>query len=187
MRAICIFLGSNPGNSPAYTRATRSMGRELAARNITCVYGGSDTGLMKVLADSVLDAGGKVIGVTVQILKDKEIFHPGLTDLHVVNSMHERKNLMAELSDGFIALPGGVGTLDEFFEVYTWTILGFHTKPFGLLDVNGYYAPLDALLDNAEREGILKASHRGMVIRSGAPAELLDRLVAGRPKGVPTR
>jgi len=183
MRSICVFLGSNSGRHPAYAEAARSMGQELAARNINCIYGGSDTGLMKVLADSVLSAGGRVTGVTVQVLREKEIFHPGLSELHVVSSMHERKNLMAELSDGFVALPGGVGTLDEFFEIYAWTILGLHAKPFGLLDVNGYYAPLDAFLDNAEQEGFLKAKYRQMVMRAGTPAELLERLVEGAREG----
>jgi uncharacterized protein (TIGR00730 family) len=176
MDSICIFLGSEPGTNPIYTHATKAMGRELAVRGITCVYGGSDTGLMKLLADSVLEAGGKVIGVTVKALRDREIFHPGLTELHVVSTMHERKRLMAELSDGFVALPGGIGTFEEFFEVYTWAKLGFHSKPCGLLNVNNYYAPLDALLDNAEREGFLPSSFRDMVIRVDTPEEMLDRL-----------
>ena len=144
MNSICIFLGSNPGADPVYARAAQDMGKELAARSLTCVYGGSDTGLMKLLADSVLKSGGKVVGVTVQALRDKEIFHPGLTQLHVVPTMHERKGLMVELSDGFVALPGGVGTFEEFFEIYTLSLLGFHSKPFGLLNINDYYAPLDA-------------------------------------------
>ncbi|BCS96693.1 putative cytokinin riboside 5'-monophosphate phosphoribohydrolase [Desulfoluna limicola] len=177
MRSICIFLGANPGSIEAYAQATQEMGRELATRGLTCVYGGSDTGLMKLLADSVLEAGGKVIGVTVQALKDKEIFHPGLTELHVVPTMHDRKALMAELSDGFVALPGGIGTFEEFFEVYTWAKLGFHTKPCGLLNVNNYYAPLDALLDNAEREGFLASSDRNLVIRADNAADMLDRMV----------
>ena len=174
MRSICIFLGSEQGTNPAYALATEAMGRELAERGITCVYGGSDTGLMKLLADSALEAGGKVVGVTVTALRDKEIFHPGLTNLHVVSTMHERKKLMAELSDGFISLPGGIGTFEEFFEVYTWAKLGFHSKPCGLLNVNNYYAPLDALLDNAEREGFLSSTCRDLVIRADTPAEMLD-------------
>jgi len=177
MKSICIFLGSEAGGNPAYALATQAMGRELAERGITCVYGGSDTGLMKLLADSALEAGGKVIGVTVTALRDKEIYHPGLTELHVVPTMHERKQLMAELSDGFVALPGGIGTFEEFFEVYTWAKLGFHSKPCGLLNVNNYYAPLDALLGNAEQEGFLSHRYRELVIRADTPSEILDLII----------
>ncbi|MEH6471094.1 MAG: TIGR00730 family Rossman fold protein [Halopseudomonas sp.] len=178
MRSICIFLGANLGTNPVYAQAAEEMGRELATRGITCVYGGSDTGLMKLLADSALEAGGEVIGVTVQALRDKEIYHPGLTELHVVANMHERKSLMAELSDGFITFPGGIGTFEEFFEVYTWAKLGFHSKPVGLLNINNYYAPLDDLLDNAEREGFLHPTDRNMLIREDSPAEMLARMVS---------
>lgn len=176
MKAICIFLGSEPGINPVYAEATQSMGKELAERGITCVYGGSDTGLMKLLADSALQAGGKVIGVTVTALRDREIYHPDLTELHVVSTMHERKRMMAELSDGFIALPGGIGTFEEFFEIYTWAKLGFHSKPCGLLNVNNYYAPLGALLDNAEQEGFLPSAYRDLVLRADTPAQILDLL-----------
>jgi len=175
--SICVFLGSNPGAHRVYAQATEDMGRELAAHGLTCVYGGSDTGLMRLLADSVLESGGKVIGVTVKALRDQEIFHPGLTELHVVSTMHERKALMHQLSDGFVALPGGIGTLEEFFEVYTLAQLGFHSKPCGLLNVNNYYAPLDALLDNAEREGFLKSPHRNTIIRADNPADMLSLIV----------
>lgn len=176
MKSICVFLGSNPGAHPIYIQAAETLGRELARRGLTCVYGGSDTGLMKRLADSVLAAGGKVIGVTVTALKEREIFHPGLTELYVMPTMNERKACMVGLADGFVVLPGGVGTFDEFFEVYAWRLLGFHDKPFGVLDVNGYFEPLDRLLDNAQREGFIKASYRHLVVRAGTPAELLDRL-----------
>jgi uncharacterized protein (TIGR00730 family) len=176
MTAICVFLGSSPGANPLYTRAAADMGRELAQRDITCVYGGSRTGLMRVLADSALEAGGRVIGITVTALRDRENFHPGLTGLHVVPTMHQRKALMAELSDGFVALPGGIGTFEEFFEVFTWGKLGFHSKPCGYLDINGYYAPLDALLETAEREGFLSPSDRSRAIRAGSPPEMLDRI-----------
>jgi uncharacterized protein (TIGR00730 family) len=131
---------------------------------------------MKQLADSALAAGGRVLGVTVQALKDKENFHQGLTELHVLPTMHERKNLMVQLSDGFVALPGGIGTFEEFFEVYTLGQMGFHTKPCGLLNVNGYYAPLDLMLDTAEKEGFLKISHQQSIIRAENPAEMLDLL-----------
>ncbi len=177
MNSICVFLGANPGSTPAYADAAEAMGRELAVRGLTCIYGGSDTGLMKLLADSVLNSGGQVIGVTVKALRDKEIFHPGLTKLHVVSTMHERKALMAELSDGFVALPGGIGTFEEFFEVYTWAKLGLHSKPCGLLNVNNYYAPLGTLLDNAEREGFLPSLHRNLVIQANNPADMLDLML----------
>ncbi len=179
MQSICIFLGSNPGVDTVYARAAREMGRLLAASGLTCIYGGSDTGLMKLLADSALESGGRVVGVTVQALHDKEIFHPGLTELHVVSTLHQRKALMVKLSDGFIALPGGIGTFEEFFEIYTLSLLGFHAKPFGLLNVNNYYAPLDAMLDKAEQEGFLKSPHRNMILRAETPAHML-KLMAGK-------
>lgn len=176
MKSVCIFLGANPGTNSAYAQATIEMGRELARRGLKCVYGGSDTGLMKLLADSVLEAGGQVIGVTVTALKDREIYHPGLSELHVVSTMHERKKLMADLSDAFVALPGGIGTFEEFFEVYTWAKLGFHSKPCGLLNINNYYAPLDALLDNAEQEGFLDSADHDFVIRANTVVEMIDLL-----------
>ena len=181
MQSICVFLGSSPGVRPVYARAAEAMGRELAARDLTCVYGGSDTGLMKRLADSALAAGGKVVGVTVAALRDREIYHHGLTALHVVASMNERKQLMAQLSDGFVALPGGIGTFEEFFAVYSMNLLGLHAKPCGLLDIDSYYASLDTLLDNAEREGFLKFPYTDMVVRAETPAVLLDRLAAWQP------
>jgi uncharacterized protein (TIGR00730 family) len=178
MKSICVFLGSSEGNHPAYTAAAAALGRELARRGLTCVYGGSRTGLMNVLADSVLAAGGEIVGVTVQLLKDKEEFHRGLTRLHVVSTMHERKNLMIGLSDAFIALPGGIGTLDELFEVVTLRQLGFHAKPSGLLDVNGFYGPLRLMLETAEREGFMKQACRKYLAISPDPAALLDVLTA---------
>jgi uncharacterized protein (TIGR00730 family) len=176
MKSICIFLGANPGADKVYATAAQAMGRELAAQDLTCVYGGSNTGLMKLLADSALEAGGRVVGVTVQALRDKEIFHSGLTQLHVVPSMHERKMKMVALSDGFVALPGGIGTFEEFFEIYTLAILGFHSQPFGLLNVNNYFAPLDALLDRAQQEGFLKNPHREVILRADTPAEMIKRM-----------
>ena len=150
MKRVCVYLGSNPGNRPEYVAATRTLGLELAARGLGLVYGGSSTGLMGRLADTCLEAGGEVIGIIPKLLKEKEVAHTGLTESHVVNSMHERKKLMADLSDGFIALPGGIGTLEEFFEVLTWNQLGYHAKPCGLLDVAGYYA---CLTDHMNRMG----------------------------------
>ena len=176
MDTVCIFLGSSPGADPVYARAAAEMGREMAANGLTSVYGGSNTGLMKLLADSALDAGGRVVGVTVQALRDKEIFHPGLTHLHVVPTMHERKRLMVELSDGFVALPGGIGTFEEFFEIYTLSLLGFHSNPFGLLNINNYFAPMDALLDKAQQEGFLKVPHQEVILRADTPAEMIRRI-----------
>jgi uncharacterized protein (TIGR00730 family) len=176
MKSICIFLGSTAGNHPAYMEAADAMGHELAVRGLTCVYGGSCTGLMKQLADSALAAGGEVVGVTVQALKDKENFHQGLTELHVLPTMHERKNLMVQLADAFIALPGGIGTFEEFFEVYTLGQMGFHTKPCGLLNVKGFYDPLDLMLDTAEKEGFLKKPHQKSILRAEKVATMLDLL-----------
>jgi len=153
------------------------MGCELAVRGLTCVYGGSCTGLMKQLADSALAAGGRVLGVTVQALKDKENFHEGLTELHVLPTMHERKNLMVQLADGFVALPGGIGTFEEFFEVYALGQMGFHSKPCGLLNVNGFFAPLELMLDTAEKEGFLKDPHQKSIVRAESPGEMLDLLI----------
>ena len=161
MDRLCVFSGSSPGAHPDYAEAARELGRSLAERGIGLVYGGAHVGLMGVLADSALESGGEVVGVIPQALVEREIAHPGVSDLRVVGTMHERKALMADLADGFIALPGGTGTLDELFEVYTWTQLGLHSKPLGLLDVRGYYAQLAAFLDHAVQERFLTAEHRG--------------------------
>ncbi len=176
MNSVCVFLGSRSGNHPAYLEAASTMGRELAVRGLTCIFGGSCSGLMNQLADSALAAGGKVVGVTVQALRDKENFHQGLTELHVLPTMHERKNLMVQLADSFVALPGGIGTLEEFFEVYTLGQMGFHAKPFGLLNINEFFAPLELMLDTAEKEGFLKKPHRQSIILSENPAEMIDLL-----------
>lgn len=178
MKSICIFLGSSVGNHPAYMQAAREVGLELANRGLTCVYGGSCTGMMNELAESALSAGGKVIGVTVQVLKDKEEFHKNLTELHVTPTMHERKKMMIELSDGFIALPGGIGTYEEFFEVYTLKQLGLHSKPCGLLDVNNFYQPLEHMMRTAESEGFLKQPYSDSVIVSSVVSELIDLFMA---------
>jgi uncharacterized protein (TIGR00730 family) len=185
MTSICVFLGSSAGNDPAYAQAAAALGRELARRRLTCVYGGSRTGLMKTLADSVLEAGGEVVGVTVQLLRDKEEFHRGLTRLHVVPTMHERKNLMIELSDAFVALPGGIGTLDELFEVCTLNQLGFHAKPCGLLNVNGFFDPLRAMLAMAEGEGFMKRPLHQALHMSADAADLLDRRQGGSAAPAP--
>ena len=174
MHSVCVFLGSNPGRNPLYRAAACAMGAELARRGLTTVYGGSNVGLMGALANAALEAGGKVIGVIPEVLQQKELAHTGLTEQHVVASMHERKALMAKLSDGFVALPGGMGTLEELCEMLTWAQLGFHSKPCGLLDVDGYYASLGKFFDHAVAEGFLHGEHRGMLLSAPTPGELLD-------------
>lgn len=174
MKSICIFLGSNDGTNSVYGQAARDMGLELARRNITCVYGGSNTGLMKELADAALSAGGRVVGVTVKALKKKENFHPDLTRLHVVNTMQERKRLMTRLSDAFIALPGGIGTLEELFEVLTLNVMEFHTKPCALLNINHYWDPLTSFLDHAMDQGFMKIPRENLLIQADTPAGVLD-------------
>jgi uncharacterized protein (TIGR00730 family) len=184
MRRVCVYAGSNPGSHPAYAAAARALAATLAERGIGLVYGGGKVGLMGVLADTVLEAGGEAIGVMPQALIDREIGHRGLTELKVVDSMHERKALMAELADAFVAVPGGIGTLEELIEVYTWSQLGIHRKPCGVLNVRGYYDHLAALLDHAVREGFLRPQHRAVLSVAGEPAELLDRMAAYEPPTV---
>ena len=169
-----MFSGSSPGGHPDYAAATAGLGRALAEAGIGVVYGGASVGLMGVVADAALAAGGEVVGVIPRALVDREIAHPGLSELHVVGSMHERKALMADLSDGFVALPGGTGTLDELFEVFTWGQLGLHAKPLGLLDVRGYYAQLVAFLDHAVQERFVAAEHRDMLVLEDDAAALLE-------------
>ena len=180
MKRICVFCGSSLGARPAYREAAALLGRTLAERHIGLVYGGASVGLMGILADAVLDAGGSVVGVIPEALAKKEVAHEGLTALRVVGSMHERKAVMAELSDGFIALPGGMGTLEEFFEIMTWAQLGLHQKPCGLLDVEGYFAPLLRFLDCAVKERFVKEVHRRLVLVAGQPAALLDAFAQHR-------
>jgi len=177
MRRICVFCGSSSGSRPAYAEAARSLARHLVANQIPIVYGGGNAGLMGTLADAALEAGGQVIGVIPRALVEKERSHPRLSDLRVVGSMHERKALMAELSDAFIALPGGFGTLEEFCEVLTWTQLGLHRKPCGILNAEGYFDPLLALFDHAVREQFLKSEHRRMVLSDTCPESLVTRLL----------
>jgi uncharacterized protein (TIGR00730 family) len=174
-RRICVFTGSRRGVAPAYADAAKELARDLVARGFGLVYGGGNVGLMNVLADTVLDVGGHVTGVIPNALVSKEVAHRGVSDLRTVNSMHERKALMAELSDGFIALPGGIGTMEEFFEVLSWAQLGLHNKPCGLLNVAGYYDPLIEFLDQAVSQDFLKATHRTLLIVEIEPAALLDR------------
>jgi uncharacterized protein (TIGR00730 family) len=181
LNSVCVFCGSNPGASPAYGEAAARLGRAVARRGMTLVYGGGRVGLMGVTADAALAAGGRVIGVIPEALATRELAHAGLTDLQVVGSMHERKARMSELADGFLALPGGIGTLEEWFEVWTWSQLGFQPKPCGLLDVAGYYRHLLAFLDHMTAELFLSETHRAMAIVDDAPERLLDRLAAYRP------
>jgi len=180
MKRICVFCGSSAGRNPAYRDAAEALGRLLAREGIGLVYGGSSVGLMTAVADAALAAGGEVIGVIPHSLVAKEIAHPGLSALHVVGTMHERKALMAELADGFVALPGGMGTFDEFFEVVTWAQLGIHVKPCGLLNVGGYYDRLTAFLDHAVAEGFVKGEHREMIVVEERPEALLERFRAYR-------
>lgn len=181
MRRLCVYAGSNPGTDPAYAGAARALAGLLAERGIGLVYGGGHVGLMGVLADTALAAGGEVIGVMPRALVDREIGHTGLTELRVVGSMHERKALMAELSDAFVAVPGGIGTLEELIEVYTWSQLGIHTKACGVLNVAGYYDHLAAFLDHAVTAGFLRPAHRAVLTVASEPEELLERLAAYVP------
>jgi len=181
VRRICVYTGSSPGAHPAYAEAAVALGRTLADQGLGLVYGGAMVGLMGTVADAALAAGGEVIGVLPQALVDREIAHTGLTELRVVGSMHERKSLMADLSDGFVALPGGVGTLEELFEVYTWTQLGMQSKPIGLLDVRGYYERLAAFLDHAVAERFVTEENRAMLVVEHEPAALLEAFRAWRP------
>jgi hypothetical protein len=176
VRSVCVFSGSSPGARPEYAAAARALGNELAARNLRVVYGGAGVGLMTLVADAALAAGAEVIGVIPQQLVDWEVAHRGLSDLRVTGSMHERKALMAELSDGFIALPGGYGTLEEFAEIVTWSQLGLQSKPCGLLDVAGFYGPLLTFLDRAVAEGFIRPEHRELVLTDTDPARLLDTM-----------
>jgi uncharacterized protein (TIGR00730 family) len=178
---ICVFAGSNPGTRPEYAAAARALGAELAARGLGLVYGGSSVGLMGVVADAALAAGGSVVGVIPRALFPREVVHAGLADLRVTGSMHERKAQMVDLADAFVALPGGLGTFDELFEVLTWAQLGLHAKPIGLLDVAGYFAPLLVLIAHAEAEGFVPPHDRDLLLRAAEPAALLDALLAHRP------
>lgn len=181
MKRICVFCGSSAGNRPKYRAYAEELGAELVRRNIGLVYGGGNVGLMGAIADSVLKAGGEAVGVIPEHLMAREIGHKQLTKLHVVRSMHERKALMADLSDAFIALPGGFGTLEEFFEVLTWSQLGLHAKPCGILNVLDYYSPLLAMLDRAVDERFLKAQNRALILARETPTELLQALEEWSP------
>jgi uncharacterized protein (TIGR00730 family) len=181
LRSVTVYCGSNPGADPAFAQQARELARLLANSDIRVVYGGGHVGLMGILADAAMEAGGEVIGVMPQALVDREIGHTGLSDLRVVGSMHERKALMAELADAFIALPGGIGTCEELIEVYTWSQLGIHRKPLGVLNVNGYYDALGAFLDVAVEQRFLRTQQREVLIFDADPEKLLTRLADAEP------
>lgn len=180
---ICVFCGSSTGRSEQYVAAAREVGRQLACRGVGLVYGGAQVGTMGVLANAALDGGGEVIGVIPAQLVDRELAHPGLSDLHVVSGMHERKARMAGIADAFLALPGGAGTLEELFEVWTWAQLGLHDKPLGLLDVAGFFQPLLAYIDHMVTEEFLSSTYRDMLVIASDIDEILDRFTGYRAPG----
>ncbi|MGJ0516254.1 MAG: TIGR00730 family Rossman fold protein [Methylomicrobium sp.] len=186
LKNICVYCGSSPGRRDAYATNARALAEALVSRDIGLVYGGASIGIMGAMADHVLRLGGRAVGVIPEALMHKEVAHYQLTELYVTQSMHERKMRMAELSDGFIALPGGLGTLEELFEIWTWAQLGFHHKPCGLLNAEGYYDPLIEFLDHAVTEQFVKESHRSMLIVESEPERLLDRFASYQPPMVKT-
>ena len=175
IKRICVYCGSSPGKNPAYASAAAQLGKELCRRNIGLVYGGAAVGVMGVVADAVLEHGGEAIGVIPKSLAVKELAHENLSELHVVASMHERKAMMADLADGFIALPGGWGTLEEIFEILTWAQLGFHAKPCGLLNIEAYYDDLMAFLENSFEQEFVNPLYRPMLMTDKKPSQLLDQ------------
>ncbi|MDD2049222.1 TIGR00730 family Rossman fold protein [Pseudomonas putida] len=185
VRSICVFCGASTGVTPAYREAAIALGQAIAQRGLNLVYGGGAVGLMGIVADAAMAAGGEVIGIIPQALKDAEVGHSGLTRLEVVDGMHARKARMAELSDAFVALPGGLGTLEELFEVWTWGQLGYHAKPLGLLDVNGFYSKLGSFLDHVVEEGFVRPQHRAMLQLADSPAELLEAMDSYRAPVLP--
>ena len=176
MKRVCVFCGSSPGAQPAYMEAARQVGALLARRGLVLVYGGGRVGLMGAVADAALAAGGEVIGIIPLSLAQKEVAHAGLTDLRIVNTMHERKAQMSDLADCFLGLPGGFGTLEEFFEVITWAQIGIHQKPCALLNVNGYFDPLLDFMDHALAERFVRPEHRSLILTDTDPALLLERM-----------
>jgi hypothetical protein len=181
IRRICVFCGSSSGRGDHYLRVARAAAQALAANRLGLVYGGASVGCMGALADAMLRMGGEVIGVIPRSMQEREIAHTGLTKLHIVETMHQRKALMADLADAFIALPGAYGTLDEFFEILTWAQIRIHAKPAGLLNVDGFYDPLLEFLDRAVVEGFLKQDHRGLFLVDVTPERLVERLLSHRP------
>lgn len=186
MKRIAVFCGSSNGASDLYIQGAKDLGKELAKRNISLVYGGASVGVMGAVANAVLEAGGHVIGVMPTFLEEREISHKNLSELIVVESMHERKAKMAELVDGFITLPGGPGTLEEFFEIFTWAQLGLHQKPCGLLNINDYYTPLISLFNHMTEEQFLQEKYRSMALVDTEPQGLLDQFNTYQPPSVKT-
>ncbi len=185
IRSLCVYCGSSQGHDPVHSAAARALGQQMAVRGFRLIYGGGHVGLMGIIADAVLEAGGQVSGVIPHALMDSEVGHDKLTELLIVRDMHERKAKMAELADGFIALPGGIGTLEELFEVWTWLQLGYHEKPVGLLNVSGFYDQLLAFLDTQRDTGFLRDEHRSLLIAEADPTRLLDRVIQfTMPQGV---
>ncbi|NBX58821.1 MAG: TIGR00730 family Rossman fold protein [Gammaproteobacteria bacterium] len=178
MKRLCVFCGANSGHDPRYMKAAAALGRSIAQAGLGLVYGGASIGLMGAVADAALAEGGEVIGVIPQTLVAREVAHHGLSDLRIVTSMHERKALIADLSDGFIALPGGVGTLEELFEVWTWSHLGLHRKPCGLLDVAGFYSGLGRFIDHVQQEGFLRDGVRDMLLMAENPTQMIAAMRA---------
>lgn len=185
LKSLCVYCGSSGGRREDYAGAARALAQAMVARGIRLVYGGASVGIMGAVADEVLRLGGEAVGVIPEALMRKELAHAGLTELHVTPSMHARKTLMAELADGFVALPGGIGTFEELFEVWTWGQLGFHRKPCGLLNVAGYYDGLIAFLDHAADEQFIREAHRSMLVVESEPAALLERFAAYAPPPLP--
>ncbi|WP_027795492.1 LOG family protein [Paraburkholderia acidipaludis] len=176
MKAVCVYCGSSHGASPVYTEAARAFGRALVAADLGLVYGGGKVGLMGVIADTVMAEGGRAIGVIPELLVNKEVGHEGLSELHVVPDMHHRKKMMADLADAFVAMPGGAGTLEELFEVYTWAQLGYHHKPVAVLNIDGFYDPLIALLQHTVREGFMRQTYFDLLQVDSDPAVLIEKL-----------
>ncbi|WP_422345647.1 TIGR00730 family Rossman fold protein [Parasphingorhabdus sp.] len=178
MQRLAVYCGASAGGDPVFAETAKKLGQVMAERNIDLVFGGGRLGLMGIIADAVLEGGGKVYGVIPEMLKDHEVAHTGLTELHVVTSMHERKAKMTELTDGFVAIPGGIGTLDELFEAWTWKALGYHGKPIGLLNVNGYWDSLTTFLDNVAGHGFMSSARREQLLLSNNINDILDQLTA---------
>jgi uncharacterized protein (TIGR00730 family) len=178
VKSVCVYCGSSPGNRPEYAQAARALGKALVDNGMSLVYGGGKVGLMGVVADAVLEHGGKAIGIIPEALMQKEVGHRGLTELHVVRNMHERKQMMADLAEAFIAMPGGVGTFEELFETFTWLQLGYHAKPVGLLNVAGFYDGMLGFLSHAVQEGFLKQVHADLLHVSDTAEGLLGKLAA---------
>ena len=185
IESLAVFCGSSAGDRPVYADAAADVGRALARRGVRVVFGGGSVGMMGAVADAALAAGGEAVGVIPHGLLAREVGHEGVTALHVVDTMHERKALLAELSDGFVALPGGIGTLEELMEVWTWAQLGIHRKPVGLLNVAGYFDALLAFIDHAVAEGFVRATHRDLLVVANTPEGLFDALAAWTPPDVP--